>query len=72
MIDNKEILEKIRDAQNDTRYILDDSTPKKGLIKTLTIWFLSYLIFSIILYFISNYAMTSLNENLFSLVRWEV
>lgn len=29
MIDNKEILEKIRDAQNDTRYILDDSTPKK-------------------------------------------
>ena len=69
MIDNKEILEKIRDAQNDTRYILDDSTPKKGLIKTLTIWFLSYLIFSIILYFISNYAMTSLNENLFSLVR---
>ena len=69
MIDNKEILEKIRDAQNDTRYILDDSTPKKGLIKTLTIWFSSYLAFSIILYFISNYAMTSLNENLFSLVR---
>lgn len=69
MIDNKEILEKIRDAQNDTRYILDDSTPKKGLIKTLTIWFSSYLVFSIILYFISNYAMTSLNENLFSLVR---